>query len=725
MKLGLSVRARLVVSHASLALLVVLVCLAASRGVQNYGERRNLVRAGAVGTAESLIGLAGRVAEAGFSAILVHAGDEETKFFDTLAELEARSAILAQDPLLTAVERSHLERLGAAITHLHQAAATLFDAFDATNAAPHDAVLAYGATIDEVHGALEDLRSALTASKAREEADTRALIDRALLWIGLGGILVAVLSGAVLGRYFARPLVALRDAARAFGEGREAIETRISSDDEVGQLASAFDEMAGHVASRTEQLAGRNAQMRALLDHVAQGFFTIGADGRIGAETSAVVAEWFGAHRAGDSFAELLRRCDDDAGQWFDVAWESVLDGSLPLEVSLAQLPTRFRKGGQTFSLELTPISLADGLPTSALVVVTDISAELARENANATRLEIVTVLEKALQDRTGLMAFLAEGDALVASVAEDRDASLVVVKRAIHTLKGNAGTFGFSSVATLCHELESAVAESGVLAPFQRDELRACWVRATATLSTTLSKQSRATLGIERADLASVRAALVRGASHREIERQLDLLTLDPIAARFACLGEQASALAQRLEKQLDVQLRSDDLRCDTARWSPFWSAFTHVVRNAIDHGVEEPAERRRKGKSASGTLALRARLEGRSFILDVSDDGRGIDWAAVADRGRAAGLPVDDPRALEAALFHEGISTRSSVTPLSGRGVGLGAVQAACAALGGEIDVSSTGGDGTTLRFTFPRAALGEPYRVEESMPEQRAVA
>ena len=144
--------------------------------------------------------------------------------------------------------------------------------------------------------------------------------------------------------------------------------------------------------------------------------------------------------------------------------------------------------------------------------------------------------------------------------------------------------------------------------------------------------------------------------------------------------------------------------MRLPVQRWAPFWSAFVHVVRNAVDHGLESAEERALGGKPPTGKITLRARREGDTITIQVADDGRGIDWERIRDRARAAGLMHQRQAALVDALFVEGVSTAESVTSVSGRGVGLSAVRQACNGLDGKIQVTSEAGAGTTLSFRFP---------------------
>lgn len=137
---------------------------------------------------------------------------------------------------------------------------------------------------------------------------------------------------------------------------------------------------------------------------------------------------------------------------------------------------------------------------------------------------------------------------------------------------------------------------------------------------------------------------------------------------------------------------------------WVPFWSAFADGVRNAVDHGIETPEERKEKGKSEHGAVVLRAKTEGAELVIEIADDGRGIDWAAVREKANRAGLPSDGDEALQAALFSDGLSTAEQVTSLSGRGVGMGALREATHTFGGRLVVESSADAGTTVRMTFP---------------------
>jgi two-component system chemotaxis sensor kinase CheA len=173
----------------------------------------------------------------------------------------------------------------------------------------------------------------------------------------------------------------------------------------------------------------------------------------------------------------------------------------------------------------------------------------------------------------------------------------------------------------------------------------------------------------------------------------------------RFARLGDHAERLASRLGKPVPAfTIETDDLRLPRERYAPFWAGLVHVVRNAVDHGIETADERAAAGKLARGNVEFRARVHAGDIVIEIADDGGGIDWDRLAAKARAAGLPSTKRADVERALFVSGISTREQITDVSGRGVGLAAVWDATASLGGTVRVESIRGRETRFVFRLP---------------------
>jgi two-component system chemotaxis sensor kinase CheA len=228
--------------------------------------------------------------------------------------------------------------------------------------------------------------------------------------------------------------------------------------------------------------------------------------------------------------------------------------------------------------------------------------------------------------------------------------------------------------------------------------------------LMRTLERQGAA----ERPD---VREALddLGGMTHRlrEALMRLRLVPLDMVFNRFPRLVRDLSG---DLGKQVTLQTKGGDIPLDRLLVDELGDVLVHLIRNALDHGLETPAERQQVGKPSVCTLLLEARLEGTQALIRVADDGRGVDVERVAARAVENGLlALEEARALPAArllevLFQPGFSTAEHATRISGRGVGLDAVKHKVEALGGFVHIDTQPGRGTAfeLRFPIPRDFL-----------------
>ena len=181
--------------------------------------------------------------------------------------------------------------------------------------------------------------------------------------------------------------------------------------------------------------------------------------------------------------------------------------------------------------------------------------------------------------------------------------------------------------------------------------------------------------------------------------------------------LGRYAAALANRLGKgDVDIEIKANGVRLAPKAWAGFWSDLVHVVRNAVDHGLETPAERETAGK-ARPKLRLSSALTNRKLVVEIEDSGRGVNWQAVKKAADKLGLPSATEEDLVRAMFVSGLSTSAEVTTISGRGVGLSAVRQQVQDLGGHIGVISKAGQGTCFRFTFPLPEVGPRFGVDAS--------
>lgn len=329
---------------------------------------------------------------------------------------------------------------------------------------------------------------------------------------------------------------------------------------------------------------------------------------------------------------------------------------------------------------------------------------------------------------------------------------------RAVHSIKGMAAAMGYTVVTERANAMESALdalrkGESQVTPSLlahlieEADDL-AREIESAATQSPPGVADEATPAKVEPAVKSTthvrVRASrldalmtlvgeieIARGRMERELRRfsdddlssafesasrLLNELRDQVIGARMVPVGQVFERFprlvretARSLDKEVDFTLDGAEIELDRSILDRIGDPVMHLLRNALDHGLEATADRERDGKSPRGRLTLSAQREAGYVLIRVADDGRGIDRERVLARAHELGIvgwertTLDDVELLR-VLAHPGFSTASSVTTVSGRGVGLDVVDAAVRVLGGAIEIKSVGGRGTAITLRLP---------------------
>jgi len=171
--------------------------------------------------------------------------------------------------------------------------------------------------------------------------------------------------------------------------------------------------------------------------------------------------------------------------------------------------------------------------------------------------------------------------------------------------------------------------------------------------------------------------------------------------------MGRIVEQYAHESGEPIDFHVAGEDTELDKKITDVLAEPLVHLIRNAMDHGIEESIVRRGLGKSPIGQIRLQANTVGNEILIEVKDDGKGIDAAHILQSAREKGLNVENISTEAEALdliFTAGFSTSAQVTNVSGRGIGMDAVKAAIADLGGEIHLATKPGEGTTFRIQIP---------------------
>jgi len=534
-------------------------------------------------------------------------------------------------------------------------------------------------------------------------AQGQSIIRSSMIVIAGAGCLLLVLTLFGVSRMLGRLGNLLRGVEALRAGSAEPV--KVLGNDEIATLTTAFNEMSARIHDREQALIAVNERMKLVLDSIGDGLVTCELHGTVVGDVSKSAQEWFGAG-TGKKVWEHLFPADDPRRAEFEVGWEQFREDFLPFELLKDQMPRRLRAADRELEIDFRKVAKGEAT-TGFLLIVRDISANLERERAEQAARELQGVVQTLLRDPSDFTRFLDEMQNLVAN--ELLPADDVTRKRILHTVKGNAAVYGFLDFAEHCHRVESALADGQPFEPMV-EGLQSRWNDAVQRVRRFLPEQNDSTIRVTPAELDQLVERLRGGGEPGELADVAAAWRLPTIASVFARLARQASRVAGTLGKEVTVTSTDHALRYEPELLTPFWDALIHVVRNAIDHGIEAPEQRTASGKPAAGSVHLSAERLHDELVVTVADDGNGIDWNAMRESAKKRGLPHETEADLVAAVFTDGVSTRDTVTQTSGRGVGMAAVKSTCEALGGDVALHSRPGLGTTFTFRLPRRVLGE---------------
>lgn len=297
---------------------------------------------------------------------------------------------------------------------------------------------------------------------------------------------------------------------------------------------------------------------------------------------------------------------------------------------------------------------------------------------------------------------------------------------RNIHTFKGNFAGFGFHYLVEKLHQLESqleasknhtteilfSIIENGDYEKWLAKEMQSVYEYISPQI---LERQID--MNKKRQSLVKIRTLLSGNPTDNELKKAR--LLLDEIdKTSFEDIFEPTRNLVLSTAKRLDVNLKTiqvigSNVYVDKYKLKPLLKTWIHLFRNIIDHAIEDPETRFEKGKDPGATITVQAQKTTENLIIEISDDGRGIDRELVFKKAYEKGFlkeqnPDPSTTKLEDILFREGFTTKDIPTDISGRGVGLNAVKSAVESLKGSIKIKTEKDQGTTFSIIIPLQSL-----------------
>jgi two-component system chemotaxis sensor kinase CheA len=485
------------------------------------------------------------------------------------------------------------------------------------------------------------------------------------------------------------------------------------------------------VAERTAALTKLNQMMAALLDSLGQGFFIFNQEGLCLEIASKACETTVETKPPGQKVWDVMKLTEKQV-PGFQKWLTTVFAEMLPFE-DLAPLgPQNYpHSQGRQIRLQYYPLRKADNKMDGVVVVATDITDLVqAQQDAERERAHANMILSL-IQHKRQVTQFLQEADQLVLELNKyfsnpknfDADGAF----RVLHTLKGGAASFSIKPVADHCHHSESLLTE------WKFNPSDEAWK--------TLAKNSLEIEGLYKEFLAQneqilgsreklksrwveIPAEVLQSYSHRlPPELKYDFaenFLMEPVKNFFEQYNEVIVSVAEREGKNVQpLKFSGETLKVLPEIYSPLFSTCIHAFRNAVDHGIETPAEREAKGKPPVGTIQVSFVQidlpQGKHLRIKIQDDGGGIAPEKIRERLTAKGIDVsqETDEDLIQHVFDSAFSTKDVVTETSGRGVGMDAIAHAAKKLGGRAWVSSLAGEGTILwievpYLTEPAAAL-----------------
>lgn len=381
---------------------------------------------------------------------------------------------------------------------------------------------------------------------------------------------------------------------------------------------------------------------------------------------------------------------------------DQLFEDIMPESLSLDQLPGRFAVGDRTLELQGRVIRDDSGDPDGVLFTISDSSALLAAQREARSHAVVVSILRQ----KAAFTAFVRDTTSRL-DAAQDALSDTIFVRRAVHTIKGNAGSYGLDDVASVAHHVEAAdtIDQAGL------DHIRAALAAFLSAhqdvLGISSSDQGR-TIEIDERQLETLRTIASAGDTEG-VQSWSRQVALCPVGELLGPVHGFVERLAERLDKQVDFTLEGGDTLVCSQVFQPVLSNLSHLIRNALAHGLEQAWERGDKPEQGSLVLAVAQTPDG--WTLSLSDDGRGVQVDTIVEAAVQSGVMSEEQAAVldqDARLnlvFVDGFSSRAEATAISGRGVGMSAVRATVHGQGGRLEFASEPGQGTTVTIQLPQ--------------------
>ncbi|MDG0022752.1 HAMP domain-containing protein [Trinickia sp. Y13] len=745
----------------TLVVLLMFVALATIGGYATYQARRSAaqvrqVTQGVVPSALASSDLVAEVKDVQLATMTLVYAPDANMVAQAQAQLKTKQAQLRQALDLQAqAAASHAQR--GLVAQARESMANYFSAIEETERmkASGQEALAQAflfADVGEYRNELEGIVETMRIEKNRQKDDAIGSLNGMLATTttAIGGATAAAIAlltliGMLLYRQITRPLTRMQAEMSEIAEKQDFTRrVPVARMDEIGRSIVAFNDMIEKIEESALQLKQKTADIQAMLQNMQQGILTVVDGGLVHGEYSAYLEAIFETEDIADRDVMSLvfgqTSLDADARSQVEAAIHACIgEDAINFAFNEHLLVNEVAKtmpDGRVKTLDLSWSAITDECDTVVrlMLCVRDVT-ELRRLAAESTQqkrqLEMIGEILAVSQDKfhqfvESAKGFIHENERIIGQHEHADESALAELFRNMHTIKGNARTYGLRHLTSIVHEAEQrydAMRRLGADEAWDREASIAELARVKQAVEhyATINEVSlgrkgpgalshRAQSGrymvVDRSHIdESVRlvesvgdsdtAGLV--AMRDAVRRTLRLLDTESFEQALAGLIESLPSLAEELGKRAPkVAIDDNGYRLRRHASGALRDVFTHLLRNSVDHGIEPADERVAAGKPEAGAIEIDVGVDAGALQITLSDDGRGLAMrrirAIAAERGWIEPHATLSDDAVARFIFRAGFSTAGAVTEVSGRGVGMDAVKAMLERELGRIELRFT---------------------------------
>lgn len=498
------------------------------------------------------------------------------------------------------------------------------------------------------------------------------------------------------------------------------------------------DEIAAWNEMLEQTVAKRTSALRNLLNNAGQGFLSFGADLLVREEYSIECNRIFGLQIAGSQFPNLIFPQDQEQQAFVESLFFEIFNHQDydVREIYLPLLPEEVLIDSKYINIQYKMIKEpGHDRADVCMAILSDVTENRLLESQVEQERNLLKMVVKVIVNRTDFIQnvkdfrrFSTSGLQRILAGSATTEEKFAEIFRQLHTFKGNFSQLDMGFIVERLHQLETKMADFKIQGGLDlgQEELKMVfggidpenWLQADLSYLEEVLGQKLLTeydeLVISKNKLTELEKRienLLPPSECKLLIPELRRLRYKPLAELFTSFTDYVSRLAARFEKPIyPVKFNAELIHIDPDVYKGVIKSLVHVFRNAVDHGLESLDERVELGKEEYGQISITISTNDRYIIIAISDDGRGIDATDIRRKALAQGLLPEElihnasEEEILQLIFVDGFSTNTTVTEVSGRGVGLAALKSELTKLGGYPRVESVLGQGTTFYLYVP---------------------